>query len=198
MPGVPFPLHAQGEPPCTYEIVDGALRLTGQAGTDLFLDPAGTGTPPDGGRLTGVPPEGDFSLAARVRVEFASAFDAGVLLVHAAEDRWAKLCFEYSPQKVPTAVTVVTRGTSDDANAFEVVGDTLWLRVARSGRTWAFHASTDGEWWRLLRYFSLDEREPGRTTVGFLTQSPTGQGCTAVFDRTAFTPAAPADLRDGS
>nr|WP_151772695.1 DUF1349 domain-containing protein [Streptomyces abyssomicinicus] len=198
VPGVPFPLHAQGEPPCAHEIADGALRLTGQAGTDLFLDPAGTGTPPDGGRLTGVPPEGDFSLAARVRVEFASAFDAGVLLVHAAEDRWAKLCFEYAPQKVPTAVTVVTRGTSDDANAFEVTGDTLWLRVARSGRAWAFHASTDGEWWRLLRYFTLDEGEPGRTTVGFLAQSPTGQGCTAVFDRTTFTPAAPADLRDGS
>jgi regulation of enolase protein 1 (concanavalin A-like superfamily) len=199
VPGLPFALHAQGEPPCAHEFTDDGLRMTGQAGTDLFLDPAGPASPlPDGGRLMGVPPEGDFGLVARVRVEFASAFDAGVLMVHAAPDRWAKLCFEFSPQKTPTAVTVVTRGTSDDANAFEVEGDSLWLRVVRSGRAWAFHASTDGAWWRLLRYFSLEEAEPARTTVGFLAQSPTGQGCTAVFERVTFAPGAPADLRDGS
>ncbi|MFE5209358.1 DUF1349 domain-containing protein [Streptomyces sp. NPDC056600] len=206
LPSLPFPLAPEGGPPCVFDTSGGTLRLTGQAGTDLFLDPAGGGTPPDAGRLAGVPPEGDFSLAARVRVEFASAFDAGVLLVHAAEDRWAKLCFEYSPQKTPTAVTVVTRGTSDDANAFEVSGDTLWLRVTRAGRAWAFHASTDGQGWRLLRYFSLHEHEheheheadARRTTVGFLAQSPTGQGCTAWFEDVTFTPSAPADLRDGS
>jgi regulation of enolase protein 1 (concanavalin A-like superfamily) len=148
----------------------------------------------------GVPPEGDFGLAARVRVEFASAFDAGVLLVYAADDRWAKLCFECSPRKTATAVTVVTRGTSDDANAFEVSGDTLWLRITRSGGAWAFHASTDGQEWRLLRYFTLRESgtNPGPTSVGFLAQSPTGQGCTAVFDEVTFTSSAPGDMRDGS
>ena len=82
-------------------------------------------------------------------------YDAGVLLLYAAERDWAKLCFEYSPQLRPTAVTVVTRGTSDDCNSFEVDGNTLWLRITRSGAAWAFHASSDGAWWRLLRYFSL-------------------------------------------
>lgn len=100
---------------------------------------------------------------------------------------------------MPTAVTVVTRGSSDDANAFTVdKGEPLWLRITRSGRAWAFHASTDGGWWRLLRYFTLDEQETDRVQVGFLAQSPTGQGCSAVFDRIAFTRTAPADLRDGS
>ena len=95
-------------------------------------------------------------------------YDAGVLLLHAAERQWAKLCFEYSPQLKPTAVTVVTRGTSDDCNSFEVDGSTLWLRITRSGAAWAFHASTDGAWWRLLRYFALS----GDTVrVGFLAQS---------------------------
>ena len=75
-------------------------------------------------------------------------FDAGVLLVYAAERQWAKLCFEYSPQLQPTAVTVVTRESSDDCNSFEVDGHTLWLRITRSGAAWAFHASTDGAWWR--------------------------------------------------
>ncbi|GAB3123528.1 DUF1349 domain-containing protein [Streptomyces calidiresistens] len=201
VPGLPFPLVPEGAPGCAHEVTGDALRLTTGARTDLFLDPAGLTDPSDVGRLVGVPPEGDFSLTARARVGFASTYDAGVLLVHAGERRWAKLCFEYSPQRVPTAVTVVTRGTSDDANAFEVEGDALWLRVTRTGAAWAFHASTDGRWWRLLRYFSLHEAEetggkPAR--VGFLAQSPTGEGCAATFDRIAFTPSAPTDLRDGS
>lgn len=198
VPGLPFPLTPRGEPASPAEPVDGGIRLTAAPGTDLFRDPAGSDSPPDAGRWLGVPPDGDFSLSARVAVEFAGTFDAGVLLLHTAEDRWAKLCFEYSPARTAMAVTVVTRGTSDDANAFEVGDGPLWLRITRSGTAWAFHAATDGRYWRLLRYFSLDERPGERTSVGFLAQSPTGQGCAAVFDRISFTPTAPADLRDGS
>ncbi|MCE7082192.1 DUF1349 domain-containing protein [Streptomyces sp. ST2-7A] len=199
VPGLPFPVSPDGAPKCAHEIVGDALRVSGGARTDLFVDPAGTaGNPPNAGRLVGIPPEGDFSLAARVRVEFGSVYDAGVLLAHAGPRRWAKLCFEYSPQRVPTAVTVVTRTTSDDANGFEVEGDALWLRVTRAGTAWAFHASTDGEWWRLLRYFSLHEAEGEPARVGFLAQSPMGEGCVATFDRVTFKPSAPADLRDGS
>ena len=203
LPGVPFPLAPDGEPACAYEYTDGVLRLTGAALTDLFVDPAGTaGELPSAGRLVGLPPDGDFSLSTRVTVDFGSIFDAGVLLLHASERRWAKLCFEYSPQKLPTAVTVVTRGTSDDSNSFEVEGNSLWLRITRSGRSWAFHASTDGSWWKLLRYFSLGGGEPAGAgddvSVGFLAQSPTGRSCTATFEQIAFTAGAPADLRDGS
>jgi hypothetical protein len=130
---------------------------------------------------------------------FKSVFDAGVLLVYATDQTWAKLCFEFSPQRRPTAVTVVTRGTSDDSNSFEVDGTVLWLRITRSGPAWAFHASTDGAWWRLVRYFTLGEDASGdNAKVGFLAQSPTGDGCTVAFDEFAFRPNAPADLRDGS
>jgi hypothetical protein len=173
------------------------LTLTGGAKSDLFIDPAGEeGARPDAGRLTGLPGDRDFTLAARVTVGFASVFDAGVLLLYLSERRWAKLCYELSPQRRPTAVTVVTRGTSDDSNSFETAGGPLWLRITRSGRAWAFHASEDGAWWRLLRYFTLGEASGAR--VGFLAQSPTGQGCTAVFDTITYKQAAPTDLRDGS
>ena len=145
--------------------------------------------------MVGLPPAGDFTLAAEVSVKFASMYDAGVLVLHAGERRWAKLCFEYSPQLVPTAVTVVTRELSDDSNSFEVSGGTLWLRITRSGGAFAFHASTDGSWWRLLRYFSLGA---DLVRVGFLAQSPTGNGCTATFDHIGFRPGAPKNLRDGS
>lgn len=197
LPGVPFPLESSGHPACQAVVSDGALILTSGAKSDLFIDPAGEeGARPDVGRLTGLPGDRDFMLAARVTVRFGSVFDAGVLLLYLSERRWAKLCYELSPQRTATAVTVVTHGTSDDSNSFETAGGPLWLRITRSGRAWAFHASENGTWWRLLRYFTLGEASGAR--VGFLAQSPTGPGCTAVFDEIAYKPGGPADLRDGS
>jgi len=201
IPGVPLSLTPEGHPPCEHRLDNGALILRAAAGTDMFIDPSGAAPATETGRLTDVPPDGDLAIAARVTVEFASRYDAGVLLVHSGERRWAKLCFELSPQLRPTAVTVVTRQTSDDCNSFEVTGSELWLRMTRTGPAWAFHASTDGSWWRLLRYFALGEdgrdgADPVR--VGFLAQSPTGAGCTARFDHITMRNSAPADLRDGS
>jgi uncharacterized protein len=202
LPGLPFALEPAGSRPPGCRIRHGVLTLTAAAGTDLFVDPGGPEMSreqaPDAGRLVGLPPAGDFTLAALVSVEFGSMFDAGVLLLHAAERHWAKLCFEYSPQLRPTAVTVVTRGTSDDCNSFEVDGNTLWLRITRSGPAWAFHASTDGAWWRLLRYFTFSGEAAALVRVGFLAQSPAGPGCAATFDRITFRPGAPENLRDGT
>jgi uncharacterized protein len=198
-PGLPFPLVAEGAPACAAEVDGDAVTLTGGPVSDLFLDPAGDGTGPDAGRFLGEPPAGDFTLRARVEVDFHATFDAAVLLVQASASAWAKLCLEYSPQGRPTVVTVVTRGLSDDANAFEADAASAWLRMTRTGRAWAFHASADGDYWRLVRYFTLGEHEAGSTArVGFLAQSPTGKGCRAVFDEIALRAGAPADLRDGS
>jgi len=197
LPGLPFPLTPSGSPACQASVSAGTLTLTSGPKSDLFIDPVGDeATRPDAGRFTGLPGDADFSLSARVTVGFASTFDAGVLVLYLSERRWAKLCYEYSPQHKPTAVTVVTHGTSDDSNSFETTGGPLRLRITRSGRAWAFHASDDGAYWRLLRYFTLGEASGAR--VGFLAQSPLGHGCTAIFDEISFKPGAPADLRDGS
>jgi regulation of enolase protein 1 (concanavalin A-like superfamily) len=94
-------------------------------------------------------------------------------------------------------VSVVTRGLSDDANAFVVDGDEVLLRVSRLGSVYAFHASTDGGgFWQLVRYFDLDTA--GAVEVGFEAQSPTGPGCTVTFDLISFLPTRLADPRDGS
>ena len=198
LPGLPFALEPAGSPSAGCRVRHGVLTLTAAAGTDLFVDPAGVepGQVPDAGRFTGLPADRDFTLAARVSVQFGSVFDAGVLLLDLSERRWAKLCYELSPQRRPTVVTVVTRGTSDDGNSVETAGGPLWLRITRAGRAWAFHASDDGAWWRLVRYFTLGEASGAR--VGFLAQSPNGPGCTAVFDTVTYKPGAPADLRDGT
>lgn len=171
----------------------------------MFIDPSGAEAAPDAGRLTGQPPDGDFTLTARTTVRFANTFDAGALLVYADDWHWAKLCFEFSPRRIPMAVTVVTKHISDDCNSFEVSGQELWLRITRIGQAWAFHASSDGQWWRLLRYFTLADSaeipagvQLPQPRVGFLAQSPTGPGCTATFDNIVLRSGAPTDLRDGT
>jgi uncharacterized protein len=174
-----------------------ALAVEVPGGTDLFADPAGGQPVLTAPRLLGAPPAGDFRLRARVAVEFAETYDAGVLLIWAAESSWAKLCFERSPQGDPMVVSVVTRGASDDANGFIVAaGDPLWLRISRLGPAWAFHASLDGARWQFVRYFTLNGGDrPAR--VGFEAQSPLGTGCRVSFDEIGFTAGGLANLRSG-
>ena len=163
--------------------------------TDWFVDP-GTGdakldAPGLVGRVAG-----DFLLSARVEVEFASTFDAGVLALWRDEATWAKLCFEYSPDREAMVVSVVTRATSDDCNSTVVAGNFVWLRMARIGRQFAFHSSSDGSSWRLVRHFALTDDD--EIEVGFVAQSPRGEGCEARFTEIRFAATTLADLRNGT
>jgi hypothetical protein len=94
-------------------------------------------------------------------------------------------------------VSVVTRGVSDDANAFVVPERSVRLRVSRLDRAYAYHASTDGKTWTLIRVFTLGDDVTAHR-VGFEVQSPTGDGCTATFSEIHFTRERLGDLRDGS
>jgi regulation of enolase protein 1 (concanavalin A-like superfamily) len=118
-----------------------------------------------------------------------------VLAIHVDDLNWAKLCFERSPDAEPMIVSVVTRGASDDSNSWVVDGNSVWLRISRLGAAFAFHASTDGSRWRLVRYFALDSAED--PAVGFLAQSPLGDGCRASFDEISFESRRLSDLRSG-
>ncbi|WP_129843582.1 DUF1349 domain-containing protein [Streptomyces sp. RFCAC02] len=194
LPGLPAPLSRFGRPAEVQVTAEDAITVAAGPRTDLFADPGG----PD--RFANAPAlltalEGDFTLAARVRAGLSTTYDAGALLLHAGPDSWAKLCLELSPQGRPTVVTVVTRGVSDDANAFPVESGDAWLRVSRIGTAYAFHASTDGAFWHLVRYFSLGA-EPAH--VGFLAQSPTGEGLSVRFEDIAYAPRTLTDPRDGS
>ena len=191
----------------------GTVTVAAQAHTDIFIDPGdgsanggpdlGTGmslnaeSMLNAATLLGVPPDGDFQFSARVTVDFASTFDAGVLLLWLDERRWAKLCFEFSPAGEPMIVSVVCRGVSDDANAFVVPGRSVWLRVSRIDRVYAYHASLDGKAWQMVRVFALADETSG-DRIGFEAQSPTGDGCSVTFDQIRFLPERLADLRDGS
>ena len=124
-------------------------------GTDWFVDPQRSAEPKLNAPALLGGSSGDFLLSARVTVDFAGTYDAGVLVVYESDDVWAKLCFEYSPQREPMVVSVVTRGVSDDCNSFVVDDESVWLRIARVGPAYAFHASTDGSNWSFIRHFAL-------------------------------------------
>ncbi|HEX7589376.1 MAG TPA: DUF1349 domain-containing protein [Demequinaceae bacterium] len=202
IPGVPFPLAPSAGARWTIEGDPARVTVLAGAHTDIFVDPGGASqvnaeTLLNAATLLGTPPDGDFRLSAHVRVAFASTFDAGVLLLWFDEGHWAKLCLEYSPEGEPMVVSVVNRGVADDANSFVVPGESIWLRVSRVDSVYAYHASEDGERWRLVRAFVLDV--PGASPrVGFEAQSPTGKGCAVSFDQIGFDRVRLGDLRDGT
>jgi uncharacterized protein len=191
--GLPFALTWLRKPE-RWDIDAGALTIEAGRQTDWFVDPAGDLEPMlNAPALVGAV-AGDFMLQARISVEFGATFDAGVLMLHADDHCWAKLCFELSPQGLPMVVSVVTRGISDDCNSRTVDGTDLWLRVARLGAAFAFHSSSDGHRWDLVRSFGLPA---ANVSVGFEAQSPLGEGCAATFAEIGFDPSRLADLRSG-
>ena len=171
------------------------LTLAAGPRTDWFVDP-GSGEATLNAPAAICALAGDFQLSARVEVGFASSFDAGAIVLWHDETCWAKLAFEFSPQRQPMVVSVVTRGHSDDCNSLEVSSGHIWLRASRIGAAHAFHASQDGQHWQFVRHFRLNGT--GDAHTGFEAQSPTGEGCTAYFSAISCTPGTLKDLRDGS
>ncbi len=202
IPGVPFRLSPSPAGAWKLDEQTGAVVATAGPRTDIFIDPGGATTLDaesmlNAATLLGVPPAGDFRLSARVTVGFGATYDAGVLLLWIDERHWGKLCFEFSPAREPMVVSVVTRGVSDDANAFVTPGPSAWLRLSRIDQAYAYHASADGTQWRMVRYFRVSE-SAASIKVGFEAQSPTGDGCTVTFDDIRVTAERLDDLRDGS
>jgi hypothetical protein len=195
LPAVPAELEWRLDPVEWALEKGGGLSIRAGEKTDLFTDPKDGAKNDAAPAALFTPPDRSFTLSARVHVGFASTFDAGVLHVRAAGERWAKLCFEYSPQGEPMVVSVVNHGVSDDCNSVVVGGETVYLRVAQSVTATAFHYSLDGVRWSFVRFFSLGSLEGLR--VGFSSQSPTGRGCRAVFSEISYRAGFPADLRSG-
>lgn len=197
VPEVPFPLTASHDGAWRRDEQAGTVVAAAPARTDFYVDPTGPDSFGNATTLLGTPPAGDFQLSARVSVDFQSEYDAGVLMLWADEQHWAKFCFEFSPAREPMIVSVVTRGVSDDANAYTVNERTTWLRISRLGSAYACHASADGKSWTFVRVFRLGD-DVSQHRIGFEAQSPTGDGCTVTFDEIRFEGRRLADLRDGS
>ena len=190
---LPHSLHWLNQPVRWDSSPEGQLTFTAPAKTDWFIDPQGAVNVSNAPALL-FPVSGPCILSAQVTVDHVATYDAGVLLVYESPLAWAKLCLELSPQGLPMIVSVVTKGVSDDCNAFAVRGP-AYMRVSRLEKAYAFHASEDGIRWNLIRYFKLEDHQ--NIQLGFLAQSPTGNGCAASFKDIRFEERLLADIRSG-
>jgi uncharacterized protein len=139
---------------------------------------------------------GDFVARVKVRPDFKKTYDAGGIFVLDSARKWIKLEFELTDLGYPSVVSVITDGTSDDANGERMDGvEELWLQVVRSGDYWALHHSSDGKKWKMARYFRLKMKQAVR--VGLEAQSPVGAGCAVAFSGYKLSPGAVKDLRKG-
>jgi uncharacterized protein len=188
-----LPALAWLQEPVSFKVVADTLTLTAGAKTDWFVDPNGQVSYDNAPALL-FETDKDFMLSTKVTVEFKSTYDAGVLTVYQHLKSWAKLCFERSPQGSPMIVSVVTKGTSDDCNSVPMTENSIYLRISKLGGTYAFHSSSTGDFWHMVRYFAL-ENVPSK--AGFLAQSPTGEGCKVTFSETQFAYKTLKDIRSG-
>jgi regulation of enolase protein 1 (concanavalin A-like superfamily) len=185
IPGLPGALNWQNTPRSWNIDNKNMLTISSNPKSDWFVDPF-DGTVANSAPILLFTPGSDYVLSARVTVKFATKWDAGALMLMGDDHHWAKLSFEYSPDGKPTLVTVVTRGLSDDCNSMNVSGDLVYVRIAKSSRTYVFYFSTDGQNWQILRTFGLDTELPVR--VGFESQSPAGPGAVASFSAITYDP----------
>jgi regulation of enolase protein 1 (concanavalin A-like superfamily) len=195
LPSLPIELDWQNSPQESQVGSDGSLSITAGEHSDWFSSPDGATTNSNAPSALFRPPDENFLLSAKVTVEFGSMYDAGVLRIHERDDLWAKACFEYSPQGQPMIVSVVTRGLSDDCNSVVIGGNTVYMRIAKNGLTFAIHYSEDGKHWHFVRYFTLGKLDDLR--VGFSAQSPTGKQCRVVFSEIGYRAGVLADNRNG-
>lgn len=159
---------------------DDTIQIYAPAKTDFFcgsIDVCEEGILPD--TLCNAPyyyteVTGDFVLRVQVSHAFQDTYDSASVMVMKDLSCWAKCCYELTDFGTHAAVSVVTKGDSDDANGCNLSGDTAWLQVCRVGNNFAFHYSVDGEHFDMMRYFHL----PAEPTikVGLLAQAPTGSG----------------------
>lgn len=171
------------------------LSMAAGPQTDWFYDPAGNKRSSNAPVALFSPPDENCLLSAKVTVGFNATFDAGVLFLYADDERWAKLCFEYAPTDRPMAVSVVTRGKSDDCNSTYIDDNSVYLRLYREGDRLAFHYSEDGEYWHMVRHFTIGDLQDVR--IGFSAQAPTGEGCQVEFSEVSYRAAELSDIRNG-
>jgi len=193
IPQIPQSLHWINTPvQAAFE--QGQLRILAGAKTDMFIDPLEKYSVLNAPKAVFAAAD-SFLLSAQASVDFKTDYDAAVLVLYAGHGHWAKLCFEYSPQKKPFVVSVVNNDISDDCNHIAVEGNHIFLRVAGlAHHVYAFHYSADGLHWQLVRYFTLRTTQP--VWVGFSSQSPTGSRCQSVFSQIHYTPTTLQDIRN--
>ncbi len=195
LPGITFTRALNGAE-ANARVEDGKLTLRSDARRDNFRDPDGklsNNTAPL--LLTEVDNTQPFTLTARVTPTFLKTYDAGALYIYVREDLWLKMAMEMDERQKTRMVSVRTIGTSDDNNHDVVEAKSVYMKISSDTKTVGFYYSLDNESWQLIRLFRNDY--PAAIWVGISTQSPLGEGTSAVFEDVSLTRRSISDFRLG-
>ena len=195
LPGITFTRSLNGAA-AHAKVEDGRLTLASEARRDNFRDPDGklsNNTAPL--LLTEVDNKKPFTLTAKITPTFLKTYDAGTLYVYVKDDLWLKMAMEMDERHKTRMVSVRTIGTSDDNNHDVVTSKSVYMKISSDTKTVGFYYSLDKKSWQLIRLFKNDY--PASIWVGISTQSPLGEGTSAVFEDISLTKQSISDFRLG-
>lgn len=177
----------------TYVKLEGhQITMAAGKGTNLFNGVSGTW------KCTSFPyhftrVKGDFLIRCKVAVDFRAVYDLGSLVIFEDPNKWLKFAFENSDTGVPSIVSVVTDGISDDCNGEPIQNESVWLQICRQGSVFAMHYSLDKISWKLARICRLNMSE--EVMAGVSAQCPQGLMCVAYFSEFEITANPYEDIR---
>ena len=179
--------------PESWHFRNGALEIVPKPKTDFFR-PLG-GEAHDSACLLFTDVEGDFTAVAVVSAVLAGFGDAVALTVRSDPERWMKICVERSPSGEIAVVSVVTNGSSDDANGELLLSSAAEIRITRREDVFGMHYREKGEKWRFVRAFGY--ALPKALSVGVHAQAPFYAGCSAIIHSFTISDIPIADHRSG-
>jgi uncharacterized protein len=180
IPAIPYSMRFENEVLEYAVLGDDHIRIAAPANTDLY-------TSADGGYSTNKSPrllfrpDSNFILSSKIKLEFKSKWDAGVLLIYNDSSHYAKFCFENDFEGQPRIVSVVCNEVADDCNSMAINDNEIYYRIIGSTKnnTFGLYYSEDGKDWFGIRGFRLNKTDNLR--IGFSAQSPTGKECSVEF-----------------
>ena len=178
------------------KVEDGRLILASEARRDNFRDPDGklsNNTAPV--LLAEVDNKKPFTLTAKITPTFLKTYDAGTLYIYVKDDLWLKMAMEMDERNQTRMVSVRTIGTSDDNNHDVIKAKSVYMKISSDTKTVGFYYSLDKKSWQLIRLFKNDY--PASIWLGISTQSPLGDGTSAVFEDLSLTQQSISDFRLG-
>jgi regulation of enolase protein 1 (concanavalin A-like superfamily) len=196
LPGITFTRSLNGAA-AHAKVEDGRVTLTSEARGDMFRDPNdkfSNNTSPL--LLAEVDNKKPFTLTAKITPTFLKMYDAGALFIYVKDDLWLKLAMEMDERHKARMVSVRTIGTSDDNDHDVITEKSVYMKISSDTRDVGFYYSLDAKTWQLIRLFKNDY--PASIWVGISTQSPIGEGTSAVFEGISLAPVSISDFRLGN
>jgi uncharacterized protein len=195
LPGVTFTRSLNGAADHA-RVSDGKLTLASEARRDNFLAPDGQSSNRTAPVLLA---EADntkpFTLTAKITPTFLKTYDAATLYLWVKDDLWLKMAMEMDERGKHRMVSVRTTGTSDDNNHDVIARKSVYMKISSDTKIVGFYYSLDNKSWQLIRVFKNEY--PPSLWVGVSTQSPLGEGTSAVFEDVTLTQRSIADFRLG-